>query len=125
LIHALLINALALSRLSGSAPAGRIPAGNGSLGKSPKRMKNQIIIRQDCEMPFSSAQDCARIAFAAKLTQQKKASKCGRSVLLTLYEVRPRKDKPGVDLISDVLPFDWASYDDEGLSASRSMSRAS
>ena len=42
-----------------------------------------------------------------------------------VYEVRPRKDKRGVDLISDVLPFDWASYDDQGLSASKSMSRAS
>jgi len=24
-----------------------------------------------------------------------------------IYEVRPRKDKRGVDLISDVLPFGW------------------
>ena len=27
------------------------------------------------------------------------------SVMTHLYEVRPRKDKRGVDLISDVLPF--------------------
>jgi hypothetical protein len=28
-----------------------------------------------------------------------------------LYEVRPRKDKRGVDLISDVLPFGRLCYD--------------
>jgi len=27
------------------------------------------------------------------------------------YEVRPRKDHRGVDLISDVLPFGWLWYD--------------
>jgi len=26
------------------------------------------------------------------------------------YEVRPRKDDRGVDLISDALPFSWLSY---------------
>jgi hypothetical protein len=30
------------------------------------------------------------------------------------YEVRARKDKRGVDLISDVLLFGRASYDDQG-----------
>ena len=29
-----------------------------------------------------------------------------------VYEVRPRKDKRGVDLISDVLPFGWQWYRD-------------
>jgi len=29
-----------------------------------------------------------------------------------VYEVRPRKDKRGVDLISDVLPFGWQPYRD-------------
>jgi hypothetical protein len=28
-----------------------------------------------------------------------------KSVSLHMYEIRPRKDKRGVDLISDVLPF--------------------
>jgi hypothetical protein len=28
-----------------------------------------------------------------------------------VYEVRPRKDKRGVDLISDVLPLGWLWYD--------------
>jgi hypothetical protein len=28
-----------------------------------------------------------------------------------VYEVRPRKDKRGVDLISDVLPFGRLRYD--------------
>ena len=28
-----------------------------------------------------------------------------------IYEVRPRRDKPGVDLISDVLPFGRLWYD--------------
>ena len=27
-----------------------------------------------------------------------------------VYEVRPRRDKRGVDLISDVLPFGWLWY---------------
>jgi hypothetical protein len=27
-----------------------------------------------------------------------------------VYEVRPRKDKRGVDLICDVLPFGWLWY---------------
>jgi hypothetical protein len=27
-----------------------------------------------------------------------------------VYEVRPRKDKRDVDLISDVLPFGWLWY---------------
>ena len=30
---------------------------------------------------------------------------CNRSVPWHVYEVRPRKDHRGVDLISDVLPF--------------------
>jgi hypothetical protein len=29
-----------------------------------------------------------------------------------VYEVRPRKDKRGVDLISDVLPFGRLWYDE-------------
>jgi hypothetical protein len=32
-----------------------------------------------------------------------------------VYEVRPRKDKRGVDLISDVLPFGRAAF--PGLTA--------
>ena len=28
-----------------------------------------------------------------------------------VYEVRPRKDHRGVDLISDALPFGWLWYD--------------
>jgi hypothetical protein len=34
-----------------------------------------------------------------------------------VYEVRPRKDKRGVDLISDVLPFGrlWYSEPDESV----------
>ena len=30
-----------------------------------------------------------------------------------IYEVRPRKDKRGVDLISDVLPFGRLWYDNQ------------
>jgi len=33
------------------------------------------------------------------------------SVAMRVYEVRPRKDKRGVDLISDVLPFGRLWYD--------------
>ena len=29
---------------------------------------------------------------------------------MNIYEVRPRKDKRGVDLISDVLPFGALSF---------------
>ena len=36
----------------------------------------------------------------------------GRSV--HIYEVRPRKDRRGVDLISDVLPFGRLWYDGPG-----------
>jgi hypothetical protein len=31
--------------------------------------------------------------------------------IVHVYEVRPRSDKRGVDLISDVLPFDRLAYD--------------
>jgi len=34
-----------------------------------------------------------------------------------LYEVRPRKDKRGVDLISDVLPFGRLWYGGQMLSS--------
>ena len=39
--------------------------------------------------------------------------KCGFSTLqpMHVYEVRPRKDKRGVDLISDALPFGRLWYD--------------
>ncbi len=30
-----------------------------------------------------------------------------------LYEVRPRKDRRGVDLISDVLPFGWLIVEED------------
>jgi hypothetical protein len=33
-----------------------------------------------------------------------------KGVSLHVYEVRPRKDKRGVDLISDALPFDRLWY---------------
>jgi hypothetical protein len=36
----------------------------------------------------------------------------------TVYEVRPRKDKRGVDLISDVLPFGRLWYDGPGAGLS-------
>jgi hypothetical protein len=28
-----------------------------------------------------------------------------------VYEVRPRKDRRGVDLVADVMPFGWLWYD--------------
>jgi hypothetical protein len=34
-----------------------------------------------------------------------------RTAVMHVYEVRPRKDKRGVDLISDVLPFGRLWYD--------------
>jgi len=42
------------------------------------------------------------------------------------YEVRPRKDKRGVDLISDVLPFGglWYTKPDDAVSYARFFSRS-
>jgi hypothetical protein len=34
-----------------------------------------------------------------------------RTVVMHVYDVRPRKDKRGVDLISDALPFGRLWYD--------------
>jgi len=43
-----------------------------------------------------------------------------------VYEVRPRKDKRGVDLISDVLPFGRLWYDtpDDAVDYAKFFSRA-
>ena len=38
-----------------------------------------------------------------------------------VYEVRPRKDHRGVDLISDVLPFNDAVDDKSDLQQSRTV----
>ena len=42
------------------------------------------------------------------------------------YEVRPRKDKRGVDLISDVLPFGglWYTKPDDAVSYAKFFSRS-
>ena len=42
-----------------------------------------------------------------------------------IYEVRPRKDKRGVDLISDALPFGRLWYDDGPNAASNAIGYAS
>ena len=43
-----------------------------------------------------------------------------------VYEVRPRKDKRGVDLISDVLPFGglWYTKPDDAVSYAKFFSRS-
>ena len=43
-----------------------------------------------------------------------------------LYEVRPRKDKRGVDLISDALPFGrlWYTKPDDAVDYARFFSRS-
>jgi hypothetical protein len=41
-----------------------------------------------------------------------------------IYEVRPRKDKHGVDLISDALPFGRLLYGDQTLSVMQSDMRS-
>ena len=43
-----------------------------------------------------------------------------------VYEVRPRKDKRGVDLISDVLPFGglWYTKPDHDVSYAKFFSRS-
>ncbi len=45
---------------------------------------------------------------------------------LHIYEVRPRKDKRGIDLISDVLPFGRLWYDtpDNAIGYARHSSRS-
>ncbi len=37
-------------------------------------------------------------------------SKMNTQRSMHVYEVRPRKDHRGVDLISDALPFGWLCY---------------
>jgi hypothetical protein len=43
-----------------------------------------------------------------------------------VYEVRPRKDKRGFDLISDVLPFGglWYTKTDDAISYAKFFSRS-
>ena len=41
-----------------------------------------------------------------------------------VYEVRPRKDKRGVDLISDALPFGRLWYEERTPSAMQSVTRS-
>ena len=43
-----------------------------------------------------------------------------------VYEVRPRKDKRGVDLISNALPFGglWYTKPDDAVSYTKSFSRS-
>ena len=45
---------------------------------------------------------------------------------LQVYEARPRKDKRGVDLISDVLPFGRLRYDksDNAVGYAKHLSRS-
>jgi hypothetical protein len=44
----------------------------------------------------------------------------------TVYEIRPRKDHRGVDLISDVLPFGrlWYAKPDDAVSYAKFFSRS-
>jgi len=46
--------------------------------------------------------------------------------VIHVYEVRPRKDKRGVDLISDVLPFGrlWYTKPDDAVDYAKFFSRA-
>jgi hypothetical protein len=46
--------------------------------------------------------------------------------LTTVYEVRPRKDKRGVDLISDALPFGrlWYTKPDDAVEYAKFRSRS-
>ena len=45
---------------------------------------------------------------------------------MNTYEVRPRKDKRGVDLISDVLPFGqlWYTKPDDAIDYAKHRSRS-
>jgi hypothetical protein len=42
-----------------------------------------------------------------------------------IYEVRPRKDKRGVDLISDALPFGRLWYGEPNAVATQSITQSS
>ena len=66
-------------RLCRSTPVGSIPAGNAYIAKVPLMLENQNELRTPAT--GNTSKD------------------------VHLYEVRPRKDKRGVDLISDALPF--------------------
>jgi hypothetical protein len=48
------------------------------------------------------------------------------SMAMHVYEVRPRKDKRGVDLISDVLPFGrlWYDTSDDAIGYAQFYSRS-
>src|SRR5262249_6565258 len=52
-------------------------------------------------------------AAAEQGSQQRLTMRCGqpRCISIHVYEVRPRKDHRGVDLLSDVLPFGRLWYD--------------
>src|SRR6266480_6043076 len=60
------------------------------------------------------SQDRARIAFTVQLSQ---SSPDVIEIPAHVYEVRPRKDHTGVDLISDMLPFSRLSYGEQNAIA--------
>jgi len=69
---------------------------------------------------------CTRAAFLVVTSQYWKdhmaAYQC--RAVMHVYEVRPRKDKRGVDLISDVLPFGRLWYGEPNAVSKRNRIRA-
>ena len=64
--------------------------------------------------------------FLALVVDHRKKALGSESATIHSYEIRQRKDKPGVDLISDALPFGWLWYDtpDDAISYANFYSRS-
>ena len=60
-------------------------------------------------MDFASTPD-SRIWDLSPMRLGGAKSKMNTQRSMHVYEVRPRKDHRGVDLISDALPFGWLCY---------------
>jgi hypothetical protein len=60
------------------------------------------------------------------LHQTSRSSQTARFISMHLYEIRPRKDNRGVDLISDALPFGrlWYGEQDDAIGYAKFYSRS-
>jgi hypothetical protein len=67
-------------------------------------------LESPCTVPNFEPPDVIQRCNARRLSQKFTKSTEQFDQLMHIYEVRPRKDKRGVDLISAVLPFDRLWY---------------
>ena len=71
-----------------------------------------ISFRHSGQLP-SATPHCVKTQVRVKVTDRERLTVDGGQLaerLMHLYEVRPRKDRRGVDLISDVLPYGRLLY---------------